>query len=438
MLRSIKPLIVVMLTLAISSVEAQQLGLHFMENVWQSSRTNPAFFTPQKVVYAFPSLHLSYHNTAASYNDLIVKEGNKKILDLDNVIGGLDDNNFIRAGFDLELMNVSFGNKLWRASIGQSIKYRSMVNFPKELAELGWNGNAALMGQEVNIGPKMQGMAYGELGLGFALNLVKMSVGGRVKILSGIFDSSTGNSDIKVQTDGEFYQSTFTTDYELNIASVGTHGDLDDFDLNFDDVSATDFILGKNLGVAIDLGINFKVNEKLTVAASLIDIGGIKWKTNVSNYTSQGTYTYEGLDLSDVIEENDDSFDAIKDTLEEIFDFKETNNSYSTALPAKAYLSANYRVNPFLRLGGLIYTERFGGKSFTGVAVSATTDLGKIFSLGAVYSVFKNTYTNVGLNAALKLGPVQLFGVTDNVFAVFQPLDSRHMNARFGLNLAFN
>ncbi|MEL6866647.1 MAG: hypothetical protein AAFP19_19635, partial [Bacteroidota bacterium] len=72
-----------------------------------------------------------------------------------------------------------------------------------------------------------------------------------------------------------------------------------------------------------------------------------------------------------------------------------------------------------------------------GLAINGGVDLGKVFSGGLVYSMVKGTYDNLGLNAAVRLGPVQLYAVFDNTLAFFRPFDSQRVNARFGLNLAF-
>lgn len=408
-----------------------------MENVWQSTKTNPALMMPQKTIYALPSVFLNYHHTLASYNDVVFKNAEgSRVLDLDNVLNRLDGNNFVRMNADIDLFGVTFGTKLWRASLSHSFKTRALVSYPDELVQMGWNGNADFIGQTVDIGPSFQTMAYSELAAGFAVDLVKFTVGGRLKLLSGIFDASTSASTINLTTEDAYYNTAAATNYQINLSALGTYGDLDDFDPQFD--FGPGDLLTQNLGVALDLGIQYKFSEKLTFAASLLDIGRIGWKANTTNFISRGEYTYEGLDLSEILRDEDEDFGEIVDTLEAIFDFQETNQSYSTALPAKLYLSANYRLNDFFRFGGLIYTERFRGNSFSGCALSATADLTKIFSFGAVYSVFKNTYDNVGLNAMIKLGPVQFYGVTDNVMAAFKPLDARNVNVRVGMNLAFN
>ena len=71
------------------------------------------------------------------------------------------------------------------------------------------------------------------------------------------------------------------------------------------------------------------------------------------------------------------------------------------------------------------------------IAVSARKEFGKVFSLGTVYSIKKNTYNNLGMNLGLRLGGIQFYALTDNILAVFDPLNARSVNARLGLNLAF-
>ena len=412
---------------------AQEMGLYFMDGLWQANQLNPAFMPEQRAVYSFPSIYLNVHHTAASYNDLITTNANgEHLFSLDNVLSNMSNRNFARINANIETMNLSVGTQLWRASLSQTVKFRSQLGYPKALAQLAWDGNEQFVGQTVQIGPNFQTMLYSELAAGFAIKLYKLSVGGRIKVLSGLFDVSTGSTYASVHTDEEIYQLTFATDYQMNIAALNPYGTLEDFEpeIGFSPIS-------KNLGFGIDLGATFEISEEIKVSASLLDIGSIKWKSNAQNYASKGSYTFEGMDISDLIRDDSATFESTIDTLESIFEFKETSNSYSTALPAKMYLGTSIKINPLMRVGGLVYMERYRKHTFMGVAVNTSVHLGKIFTAGLVYSIFNNTYDNIGLSGALKLGPVQLFAMTDNVVAAFKPFDSRNANMRVGLNMAF-
>ena len=51
----------------------------------------------------------------------------------------------------------------------------------------------------------------------------------------------------------------------------------------------------------------------------------------------------------------------------------------------------------------------------------------------ATYSMTKKSYANVGIGLGIRLGPIHLYGGTDNILAVLNPLNSSIINAQFGL-----
>ncbi len=414
----------------------QELSLHFLRNTWQSSKTNPAFMTEHKVHYGLPGLYFNIAHTGPSYNDVVVTSTTgENVLDISRVLKSLSNNNQLFTNFEVETTSVSFGIKNIRFSFNHAMKFNAFLDYPKDLVELAWNGNAQFIDETIEIGPDFQAFAYNEFGLGAAMKFLNVTAGARVKILTGIGDVSSDRTDASLYTDPDIYQLTFTTDYRINSSSFLAYDQDGDFSLDFGEFSF-DKITTPNLGVAVDLGATINL-KNIKIAASIIDLGAIKWSENTKNYTSRGAYTYEGLDVSDIINDDDVSFEETLDTLQEIFDFTETTGSYSTMLPTKVYLSGTYRVNDMFKVGGLFYSEIYRGTIFPAFATSASVNIGKILSVGAVYAIRNKTYDNVGLNATVKFGPVQLFAVTDNIISVFQPYDSRNVNARFGLNMAF-
>ncbi|MFT5166625.1 MAG: hypothetical protein ACI8P3_001857 [Saprospiraceae bacterium] len=420
------------------SLSAQQeLSLHFLRDTWQSSKTNPAFMTDFKVHYGLPNLYFNITHTGPSYNELVVTSTNgENVLDVSAILNTLSENNQLFTSFEVETTSVSFGIKNMRFSFNHALKFNAFLDYPKDLVELAWNGNSQFIGETIKFGPDFQAFAYNEFGLGAAMKFLNVSAGLRLKILTGIGDVSTERTAASLYTDPDIYQLTFDTDYRLNSSSFLAYDGDGEFSLDFGEFSF-DRITSPNIGFAVDLGASIQL-KKLEISASIIDLGGIKWNENISNYTSQGSYTYDGLDISDIINDDDVSFEETLDTLTDIFDFQESSESYSTMLPTKIYLSGTYKVNDLFKVGGLFYSEVYRGTVFPAFAASASVNLGKVFSVGAVYAIRNKTYDNVGLNATLKLGPVQIFAVTDNIVAAFQPYDSRNVNARIGLNMVFN
>jgi hypothetical protein len=407
-----------------------------MRNIWQSSKTNPAFISQSKVHFSIPSMCYNISHTGATYNDFVITNANgENVLDMGAVIDQMDDQNQLFTTVETETFSFSIGLKNLKLSFNHAIKFNAFLDYPKELVQLAWNGNSQFIGQTISIGPDAQAYAYNEFGIGLSGKILNISAGARLKLLTGIGDFSTERTKAEVYTDPDVYQLTFNTDYLINTSSFFSYGGGEDFEIDFGEASFND-IFASNFGTAIDLGASFKI-KNIDVSASIIDIGFIGWKKNTVNYHSQGTYTYDGVDISGIIRDDSLSFEGTLDSIGEILDFKETNRNYSTMLPTKIYLSATYDVGQYWNFGGLFYTEIYRGKVYPAFAASAQAKFGNILSIGATYAIRNKRYDNVGLNATVKLGPVQLFGVSDNIISAFRPYDSRNANLRFGLNLLF-
>ena len=366
---------------------------------------------------------------------MITNDNGENVLDMGAVIDQMDDQNQLFTSVETETFSFSIGVKNLKLSFNHAMKFNTFMDYPKELVQLAWNGNSQFVGQTISIGPDVQAYAYNEFGIGLAGEILGVSAGGRLKILTGIGDVSTERTKAEVYTDPDVYQLTFNTDYLINTSSFFRYDGGEDFEIDFGEASFND-IFASNVGTAIDLGANFKLRN-IDISASIIDLGFIGWKKNTTNYHSQGVYTYEGVDISGIIRDDSLSFEGALDSIGEVLDFKETNKNYTTMLPTKVYLSANYSLGQHWDFGGLFYTEIYRGKVYPAFAASARAKFGDILTIGASYAIRNKRYDNLGLNAVVKLGPVQLFGVSDNIISAFKPYDSRNANLRFGLNLLF-
>ena len=241
-------------------------------------------------------------------------------------------------------------------------------------------------------------------------------------------------------TSDDIYQLRLQTDYNINTStfaptflfdSLGTVG----VEYTFDDILNFNDIFTSNTGYAFDLGLTYQATEKLQLALSVIDIGQINWNDEVTQYRSNGTFEYDGLDISNIFQDDELDFEGTLDTLETIFNFKESSNDYTTKLPVKVYASATYQLNDRWQLGGMYYSEHFRGRTNIAAAISANARVGKFFQLGASYAVRNETFANVGLNVIATVGALQLYAVTDNIVGMVNPYDSENVNGRIGLNI---
>ena len=420
------------------SLNAQQdMGLHFMRDINQSNLTNPAIFNKYKITVSLPSLYANFGNSGFSFNDITRMEGSTLLVDVDNLISQLDDSgNTIQANAEVHTFAIGIKLKPWQFTLSHAVKAHNHFTLPKGMIDLLWNGNGASIGEAVNIAPSFSFSAYQEFALGIGYKVNDMfSIGGRVKYLNGLGNLSTQRASATITTDEEYYQLSAETDIIVNSAgiplTVGTNGEF--FSIGEFDPQ----IFGDNKGFGVDLGATLSLGDKLSVSASILDIGQITWKESPNNLTSNGRFDYEGLSYDDLTGNDEIQFDELADSITNVFQFSETQNEFSTSLPSRFYISGVFNIAAGVQAGALIYGEAFQDNLSPGFALSIRKEFGNIFSAGAVYGIRNGSFSNLGLNMALRLGGVQFFGMTDNVLSIVNPLAARNANVRFGLNLAF-
>ena len=115
----------------------------------------------------------------------------------------------------------------------------------------------------------------------------------------------------------------------------------------------------------------------------------------------------------------------------------ETNSGFNTLLPVKLYIAGEGKINENFSVGGVARIRMFNSMIHTSLTASANAALSKNFSFSASYSIMESTFDNLGLAAAFRIGKVQLYGVSDNVFAFYHPSSARNANLRFGINFIF-
>lgn len=416
----------------------QDLGLHFMDNIIQSTQTNPAKFSNYGVNIALVSPHVNIYNAQFSPNNIFSENGNRLSLNSSRLLAALDETkNYLQANVALHSLTVGLRYDYFQLTLSHAMKMGTYLNYPKGIASLLFEGNGNRIGETIDIAPQIDVLAYQEFGIGLAFQVNEiLSVGTKLKYLMGVAALHTDRSSATLHTDENYYELTGQTDvvFQSSGLTINDDGDIELFG-GTDNISNALFT--NNSGYAIDLGAVVTLGKRFSFKASVLDLGQIIWKNNVSTQTSRGTHRFEGVAVGPMIE--NDSFDlrSVVDTLEQVFNFTETERSFATSLPGRFYLSARFSPIDGLHLGALAYGEIFRKRFQPALALNVQKDFGDILSIGAMYSVRNRTFDNIGLNFTLRLIGIQIFGVTDNIIPLLDPMKTKSTNFRFGLNLAF-
>jgi len=407
-------LLAVVVSLASNQAFGQfEATAYFMNSLPQSVNANPAFVPKYKFALGLPvsSIMLTYTNNGFSYNDLIKKENGQVTADLSQWVSRLPDKSFINlaAQADVFRLGIRINPKLY-ITLNSTAKAYTIAYLPKDLAALFVDGTSPYVGRVANLSPEVNGISYLENALGFSAQITKeLRIGARLKYINGGVAAKTEKSQMQIAV-AEDYKITATAD-----ALVKTSGvyDLD----NSNSVSASDYL--KNTGWGIDLGATYRLFDRITLAASLVDIGQINFKNNTYEYRlnpQTANYTFSGIDVDELFDDGSDYFDAQIDSLEENFDFTESpGGSFSSALPTKAYLSGSFDVTKSFTVGAIFFAEKFANRFNSGFSLAMNKHFRKVLTTSVSYTVTNRSFNNLGAGLSLNLAPIQIYVVGDNL-----------------------
>ncbi len=424
----------------------QELLLHQQSDLWHANAVNPAFFPSEKrFVIGGPSFGLdAAHSGNVTYNDLLREQGDRTVLDVGNAISKLEPNNdvYFDQRFEIASAGVRLGSMFLQA--GYAVRVNTAINYPKALAELFWYGNGPFVGQTLEIGPAVNTANWNELYLGLGKRFGEnLTIGARAKFLSGIgaLQSDENRRKISALTSNDIYQLSLSTDYAFHSSSIVSSIDTAGlgFDLSLNEIK-NDF--AANRGWAFDVGLQLKAGERLTLSASVLDLGGsIAWKKNANYYRSQGTYAYNGIGIpgTDILNGTTDSldFDAALDSLNDVLNFQKTDSEFTTELPTRVYVGGSFKLTERWVLGAVLHHFNSTRRTATSVGVSAHWSPLKWLTVGGMYSINDRSAANLGLSIVAKPGPLQLFVLSDNALNAVTPYGSAAVNFRFGGAIVF-
>lgn len=443
--------------LAVLSVKAQEGGstMYFLSNLPQRVRVNPAYQPEYNVQVGLPGLsgiQFSYANTSFGVDDILTKKNfgrtDSVVLNINSFHGALRKNNAIIGSNENSLLTVGFRVSDWYATIDLTQKNDFSFNFSKDLITFIKDGNTDYLGKTFDLGGfGVNENSYVEMAFGLSNQVnSKLTVGGRFKVLFGLLNVDMTDSEMGIETVGQGETIRLRSRQNIRFSApieplpAGQFVDWGDLEFNSDITPRT---FTNNLGFGVDLGAEYKMLDRLTLHASLLDLGFIRWKSNTHVFTQDKTFDWEGADLSNSINKDqpgyismDDAFDNLVDSLKDNFRFMDNAGAYTTMLKARLYAGATYELHRMVNVGGLLKMSIIDKHFYPSLALSVNARLIRNISASVSYSMQKGSCDNLGAGLTAKLGPFQLYAVTDNLLAL-RYTSTRSVNARFGLNLLF-
>jgi hypothetical protein len=442
-------------------------SLYFMDRIPQSNQLNPATQPLSNFYFGIPGTNMEINagNSALGFSDVFIYGIKKDTLVYPSYnektkadfLGKLKETNYIYTDNRIDLLSFGFRIQNTYLSFNLTDRVEAYGYLPKDLIKFGLYFNGSGLENESfdisNLGFKAQW--YRELGVGVSQQInPNFTFGIRAKLLFGIATFATDNSTIQLNNTGAYeWQTRSTIDANSSIPGLivyenkntGKVDSIDYQDIN-DFSDARDlFLKSKNTGFAIDLGIVAKPVNKLTVSASVVDLGFIRWKNKVHNFTQDGQFNYQGINVD--ITGNTDAGDVLLDTLEKVYEIKSNTEAFTTGLTGKLYAGANYQLTKGVGFSALSRFQLVKSSIRPQLTMSLNLTHRQWFGYTLSYTIADGMFDNIGMGLVSKLGPLQWYIIIDRIPLVYQkntgggipyiPKYAQSANFRTGLNIVF-
>ncbi|MGB5646829.1 DUF5723 family protein [Muriicola sp.] len=353
-------------------------------------------------------------------------------------------------------------------SFGVYFESNTILYWPQDLAYLAFDGNADQLGRRFDLGhlkTRGEGLTVFHFGINREIDR-KLTVGARGKIYSGIYDfHSSGNTGYFVTNEGQnnLLSNTLVADMQLRTSGFEEIRAILDNEISGSvaNVITKRALLGGDLGLGIDLGFTYNLNQRTVITGSLLDLGFVYHAGDVKGYSLQGSATTEGVEiiLPDAFSDpNADFWQDLVDEIEGLLPFEDNNSSYITFRPTQLYGSIRYNfgepVNGDLdcdcdigvtdantrfqyrnALGGQLHMINRPRGPQAALTAFYLRRVGNFMAVKTTYTVDKFSMSNIGLGVNFQLGPVNLYAMANNLLGYQNLADSHYASFQIGLNI---
>lgn len=431
-----------LLIVAIQYSNAQQN--HTLSNLTklaQSHYENPANHANGKV---YIGIGLSQHSIGLNNNGFVLSKVLKNrpqddslVVDKQALFNSLKPTNNFLLDVRNEILGIGFNVKKNYFSFSVTNRIIGNIVYPKDLIVLGFEGNGrSLLGERASLdglGANITG--YMEYALGYNREINdKLRIGGRIKAFSGYANLTTRKSNLGITTDENTYDIHIDGEFGFNSSGFGAILDNDSTtQFKFDPASLYNF---KNLGFGIDLGVNYKITEKIELNASVLDLGFIRWNTETGNFkTDNFNFGFNGVDLNRYLSgDSTNYFNELKDSILGQINGNMYTGSYTSNLSARFYLGARYHVTDWFTLSISSFNQVITNKIRMSGMVAGTIQLKNWLGFTVNYSNYGRSWGNIGVGLSLRGGPIQFYVATDNILGL-NYFGTKNIHVNFGLNL---
>lgn len=427
-----KKYIFAFITILYSSMYAQSIHTGYHSDAFiLRSVSNPAAIPESNSVFGVSGLsNISIGlQSPLSLNEVFQKGQDDSLrVHFPSIVSNLDDQDAFNFSGRINLLNLGFRigyDKNVFIYLGDEVVVDVNAKISSDVFEYLTKGNAAFLDRQMNFDKeRIDAISYNSLYLGSAVQVSdELSLGLRLKYLSGISSIHTEKLLLGLHTDSEFYQTTLTADILIKSSGFGT-SELNPM---------------SNSGFALDVGAIYQATDELELSFALTDVGSINWAAENNEYhTTDGekTFLFEGLTQSSgQVEDLEKQMEDIADSLANTMEVNTVNDvSYTTNLNSNLIVSGKYQLTDKHGFSLLFHSKKLPESRINAYAAGYQFQLAKSFEILASYKNF-NGISNIGGGFVWSPGPFQWHMLAENL--VLDVFDLKNVALHFGLSLNF-
>ncbi|WP_378186768.1 DUF5723 family protein [Aquimarina sp. W85] len=380
----------------------------------------------------------------------------------------LTSDDYLAVTQQLEILNVG-----WRSRRDPKIYFSAGVYeefdfigyFPKDLVILAYEGNEEYINREFNFSD-FTGSTELLTVFHFGYNKQvdnRLTFGARAKLYSSMFHMRSARNQGTFTTveslGGNNLYRHIVSDANIVIETSG-YGDLREINDGEASEKAKEYkrtllrkgFLGGNLGLGIDLGFSYKMDEQWLITGSLNDLGLILYNKDVETYVASGDYAFDGFETPIQFTGNGPQ-DFLND-LKESLSIDTLSTSYTTMRSLKINGSIKHLFNRFdsgsckcyVKEGIPRYTDAVGFQLFSQFRPKRPVLAGSFYyykrwfdflRTKINYTIDEFSYYNVGLLISTHVNPLNMYIAADNLFSYSNLAKARGASLQFGINIIF-
>lgn len=425
--------------------------LQFLRAVSQSSNYNPAIQNhSEKLVLGLPLISGFYFDWNSNFStDYFFYNGFD--YSFSRFYNALNEPGETTATISSPLIYLSLGNGKQTFSLSIRDRILADTKFDNEVLEFINNGLAPYYyGNDESFGPiNFKAFYYREFALSYATEIWDgLSIGIRPKLLTAHFYYDVVDFSFETQTDlsSETLALVPSGSYKISGPVTITYDPQEGKTEIRPDPSPSDYLFGfRNLSPAVDIGIDYQNNSGFEIAASVSDLGFLKFKHNNYEISYTDTIRYAEKDLYQSYDREEEDYKEPRTALQELSDSiaytitaNAMNENITQDLPVKFNLTIKQTLSKNTQAGlsgQLTFFDNNNDHYLTGFV---HTRFNPRFEMAGTLSVLNFNKILPGVGFSYTGRWIQYYLSTNNITDLVKPTSAKYLNLCFGMNFLFS